>query len=87
MPAASRRIFANPCATRGSGCFFTSTTSVFQMNRNIRLKLEDMAFTMQSLTPILLVDEIEPCLGFWEKLGFKVTVAGPRRRRARLRRF
>lgn len=32
---------------------------------------------MQSLTPILLVEAIEPCLGFWEKLGFAVTVQVP----------
>jgi uncharacterized glyoxalase superfamily protein PhnB len=32
---------------------------------------------MQSLTPVLIVDAIEPCLGFWEKLGFKVTVKVP----------
>jgi uncharacterized glyoxalase superfamily protein PhnB len=32
---------------------------------------------MQSLTPILMVDAIEPCLGFWEKLGFQVTVQVP----------
>jgi hypothetical protein len=32
---------------------------------------------MQSLTPILLVQAIEPCLVFWEKLGFKVTVQVP----------
>ena len=32
---------------------------------------------MQSLTPILMVDSIEPCLGLWEKLGFKVTVSVP----------
>jgi hypothetical protein len=36
-----------------------------------------MAFAMQSLTPILIVDAIEPCLGFWEKLGFEVTVKMP----------
>jgi hypothetical protein len=36
-----------------------------------------MAFAMQSLTPILIVDAIEPCLGFWEKLGFEVTVKVP----------
>jgi len=36
-----------------------------------------MAFTMQSLTPILIVDAIEPCLGFWEKLGFQVTIQVP----------
>jgi hypothetical protein len=32
---------------------------------------------MQSLTPILIVDAIEPCLGFWEKLGFTATVSVP----------
>jgi len=32
---------------------------------------------MQSLTPILIVDAIEPCLGFWEKLGFEITVQVP----------
>ncbi|HEV1288351.1 MAG TPA: hypothetical protein VNU44_23705 [Bryobacteraceae bacterium] len=36
-----------------------------------------MAFTMQSLTPILLVDAIEPCLNFWMRLGFEVTVQVP----------
>ena len=32
---------------------------------------------MQSLTPILLVDAIEPCLDFWKCLGFEVTVQVP----------
>ncbi len=32
---------------------------------------------MQSLTPILIVDAIEPCLAFWETLGFQVTVQVP----------
>ena len=32
---------------------------------------------MQSLTPILIVDEIEPCLDFWKNLGFEVTVEVP----------
>jgi hypothetical protein len=32
---------------------------------------------MQSLTPILIVDAIEPCLGFWKKLGFAVSVQVP----------
>jgi uncharacterized glyoxalase superfamily protein PhnB len=36
-----------------------------------------MAFTMQSLTPILLVDAIEPCLDFWMRLGFEVMVQVP----------
>lgn len=33
---------------------------------------------MRKLTPILLVEEIEPCLPFWvERLGFKVTAELP----------
>ena len=32
---------------------------------------------MQSLTPILLVDAIEPCLDFWMRLGFTVTIQVP----------
>ena len=33
---------------------------------------------MKKLTPILVVDAIEPCLGFWtERLGFEVTVTVP----------
>jgi uncharacterized glyoxalase superfamily protein PhnB len=32
---------------------------------------------MQSLTPILMVDAIEPCLEFWKRLGFAVTVQVP----------
>ncbi|HZN92391.1 MAG TPA: VOC family protein [Myxococcales bacterium] len=33
--------------------------------------------TMKKLTPVLFVDEIEPCLGFWTKLGFEKTVEVP----------
>jgi hypothetical protein len=32
---------------------------------------------MQSLTPILIVDAIEPCLDFWKRIGFAVTVEVP----------
>jgi uncharacterized glyoxalase superfamily protein PhnB len=32
---------------------------------------------MQSLTPILMVDAIEPCLEFWKRLGFAATVQVP----------
>lgn len=32
---------------------------------------------MQSLTPILIVDAIEPCLDFWTRLGFAVIVEVP----------
>ena len=32
---------------------------------------------MQSLTPVLIVDAIEPCLDFWKRLGFAVTVEVP----------
>lgn len=34
--------------------------------------------TMKSLTPVLYVEEIEPCLPFWtERLGFEVTGTVP----------
>ncbi len=34
--------------------------------------------TMKKLTPVLVVDEIEPCLPFWmERLGFQKTVEVP----------
>lgn len=32
---------------------------------------------MVKLTPILLVDAIEPCLKFWERLGFQRTIEVP----------
>ena len=32
---------------------------------------------MKKLTPILTVDEIEPCLPFWKELGFQVTMQVP----------
>lgn len=32
---------------------------------------------VKKLAPILLVDEIEPCLGFWKKLGFEKSVEVP----------
>ena len=33
---------------------------------------------MKKLTPVILVEEIEPCLSFWtERLGFQVTVSVP----------
>ena len=28
---------------------------------------------MKTLTPIIVVDRVEPCLGFWEQLGFEKT--------------
>lgn len=37
-----------------------------------------MAVAVRSLTPVLIVDAIEPCLPFWtERLGFEVTVTVP----------
>lgn len=39
--------------------------------------------TMKKLTPVLYVDEIEPCLPFWtERLGFEVTGTVPEGDRA-----
>ena len=32
---------------------------------------------MKKLTPVLVVEEIEPCLGFWTRLGFEKTVEVP----------
>ncbi len=32
---------------------------------------------MQSLTPVLIVDAIEPCLPFWMQLGFEATIQVP----------
>ncbi len=32
---------------------------------------------MKSLTPVISVDRIEPCLGFWETLGFERTMDVP----------
>ena len=28
---------------------------------------------MKTLTPVIFVDRVEPCLGFWEQLGFEKT--------------
>src|SRR5580704_1339565 len=36
-----------------------------------------MSFAMQSLTPILLVDQIEICIPFWTRLGFQQIIALP----------
>jgi len=33
--------------------------------------------TVKKMTPVLMVDAIEPCLPFWEKLGFARTVEMP----------
>jgi uncharacterized glyoxalase superfamily protein PhnB len=33
--------------------------------------------SMKKLTPVLVVDRIEPCLGFWTALGFEKTVEVP----------
>jgi uncharacterized glyoxalase superfamily protein PhnB len=32
---------------------------------------------MNSLTPVLYVEEVEPCLGFWLNLGFEKTIEVP----------
>ena len=32
---------------------------------------------MKKLTPVLLVEEVEPCLGFWDALGFERTIQVP----------
>jgi hypothetical protein len=30
-----------------------------------------MSMIMKKITPVLMVDAIEPCLAFWERLGFE----------------
>ncbi|HUQ82309.1 MAG TPA: VOC family protein [Gemmatimonadaceae bacterium] len=32
---------------------------------------------MKKLTPVIMVEAIEPCLGFWERLGFEKTAEVP----------
>jgi len=32
---------------------------------------------LEKLTPVLLVEEIEPCLSMWERLGFERTIEVP----------
>jgi len=32
---------------------------------------------MKKLTPVLLVEEVEPCLGVWQRLGFEKTMEVP----------
>ena len=29
-----------------------------------------MAYTLKKITPVLMVEAIEPCLPFWDRLGF-----------------
>ncbi len=36
-----------------------------------------MTFELKKITPLLMVDAIEPCLPFWERLGFARTVELP----------
>lgn len=36
-----------------------------------------MSHVVRKVTPILYVEAIEPCLGFWEKLGWTKTVELP----------
>ncbi|MBZ5722592.1 MAG: hypothetical protein LAO03_19815 [Acidobacteriia bacterium] len=35
------------------------------------------AMNVKKLTPVLLVEEVEPCVQFWAKLGFQKTVEVP----------
>lgn len=37
----------------------------------------DEPMSIKKITPLLFVEEIEPCLGFWEKVGFQKTVEVP----------
>lgn len=35
------------------------------------------AMSVNKLTPVLLVEEVEPCVKFWEKVGFAKTIEVP----------
>jgi uncharacterized glyoxalase superfamily protein PhnB len=35
------------------------------------------AMNVKKITPVLLVDEVEPCVEFWQRLGFAKTVEVP----------
>ena len=34
-------------------------------------------FTVRKATPIMFVDSVEPCVAFWQRLGFEKTVEVP----------
>jgi uncharacterized glyoxalase superfamily protein PhnB len=38
---------------------------------------KEKSMGVKKLTPVLLVDEVEPCVKFWERLGFAKTVEVP----------
>jgi hypothetical protein len=42
-----------------------------------RANTTELTVDLSKLTPILLVDAIEPCLPFWDKLGFTKTTEVP----------
>ena len=36
-----------------------------------------MAYTLKKITPVLMVEAIEPCLPFWDRLGFEKVAEVP----------
>ena len=36
-----------------------------------------MAYTLKKITPVLMVETIEPCLPFWDRLGFEKVAEVP----------
>jgi len=45
---------------------------------SFHIHLQPHVHAMKKITPLLTVDEIEPCLRFWtERIGFEVTVTVP----------
>lgn len=54
---------------------FLVPAAVLLLAAAVRLTPDDL---MKQLTPVIFVDEIEPCLGFWvDRLGFHKTIEVP----------
>lgn len=43
----------------------------------LRAQEKVAAMSVNKLTPVLLVEEVEPCVKFWQQLGFATTVEVP----------
>jgi uncharacterized glyoxalase superfamily protein PhnB len=51
--------------------------SVLLSGQVMRAQEKVAAMSVNKLTPVLLVEEIEPCVKFWQQLGFAKTVEVP----------
>jgi uncharacterized glyoxalase superfamily protein PhnB len=58
--------------------FAASLLAVLTFSSVAARALQPIEITVKKLTPIMTVDEIEPCLPFWtERLGFETTATVP----------